>query len=48
MGAGLLGAGAGLLGGAVLAHELSDWNDQPDVIVENNYYGDDGDNGDDW
>ncbi|CAD6626139.1 BAH_G0016630.mRNA.1.CDS.1 [Saccharomyces cerevisiae] len=40
---GLLGVGAGLLGGAMLEHAFDDHNyDGPDtVVVENNYYGDD-------
>lgn len=40
---GLLGVGAGLLGGAMLEHAFDDHDyDAPDtVIVENNYYGDD-------
>ncbi|CAI4453638.1 APG_G0017290.mRNA.1.CDS.1 [Saccharomyces cerevisiae] len=40
---GLLGVGAGLLGGAMLEHAFDDHNyDGPDTVaVENNYYGDD-------
>lgn len=39
-GAMALGAGGGLLGGMLLADAM-----QPDMMVENNYYGDQGDMG---
>ncbi|CAN6675023.1 WW domain-containing protein Wwm1p [Trichomonascus vanleenenianus] len=44
MGGMALGAGAGLLGGALLAEAFD--NDRPDTVVENNYYDVDGNNND--
>lgn len=46
---GLMGAGVGLLGGAMLANAL-DSHEQPTIVENNYYYGDDGDNfdGDDF